>query len=330
MLRRAGILGTGSYLPERVISNAELEKMVDTSDEWIRTRTGIQQRHQAAPQEATSDLCLVAARRALDDAGIAPDDIDLVMVGTVTPDMAFPATACLVQSALGLGRAGAFDLEAGCSGFMYGLTLGNAMIAAGACNYILLMGAETFSRIINWTDRSTCILFGDGAGAVVLGPVATDGLGILCTYLGADGDGGKWLYQPAGGSRRPATVETVQQRLHTIHMNGNEVFKYAVRMMEEASLEALRQCGLTSRDIDYFIPHQANARIVEAAAKRLHLPPEKVYVNIHTTGNISSASIPVALDEARRAGRLHYGETILLTSFGAGFTWGASVIKWNR
>lgn len=328
-MQAAGILGTGSYVPEKVITNHDLEQIVDTSDEWITTRTGIKERRQARPDQATSDLCLEAASRALADANTAPEEIDLVIVATVTPDMMFPATACLVQERLGATRAGAFDLEAGCSGFMYGLVLASQMVATGSLRKVLLIGAETFSRIINWEDRSTCVLFGDGAGAAVIGPVA-EGLGVLSFCLGSDGEGGKWLYQPAGGSRLPASAETVAKKLHTIHMHGNEVFKYAVRVMEEASLTALSRCGLTPQDIDFFVPHQANTRIIEAARKRLDIPPEKAFLNIHRYGNLSSASIPLALDEASKAGLLHFGDTVLLSAFGAGFTWGAAVLKWAK
>ncbi|TDA65734.1 MAG: ketoacyl-ACP synthase III [Clostridia bacterium] len=328
-MQAAGILGTGSYLPEKVVTNQDLEQVVDTSDEWITTRTGIKERRQARPDQATSDLCLEAARQALADANTGPEEIDLVIVATVTPDMMFPATACLVQDRLRASGAAAFDLEAGCSGFMYGLALASQMIATGSLRKALVIGAETFSRIINWEDRGTCVLFGDGAGAAVVGPVP-EGLGVLSFYLGSDGEGGKWLYQPAGGSRLPASAETVAGRMHTIHMHGNEVFKYAVRVMEEASLTALSRCGLTPREVDFFVPHQANIRIVEAARKRLDIPPEKAFLNIHRCGNISSASIPLALDEASKAGRMHFGDTVLLAAFGAGFTWGAAVLKWAK
>lgn len=325
----AGIIGTGSYLPEEVITNQDLEQIVDTSDGWIRERTGIRERRRAAKDQATSDLCLEAARRALADAGIGPEEVDLIIVATVTPDMAFPATGCLLQDQLGAKKAWAFDLEAGCSGFIYGLALGSQLIATGYSRYILLVGAETFSRIINWADRNTCVLFGDGAGAVVLGPVPA-GFGILASQMAADGGGGRLLFQPAGGSRLPATEETVRQRLHTIHMQGREVFRFAVRYMEEISLAVLEECGLKPADIDLFIPHQANWRIIDATRRRLGLPEEKVVVNLDRYGNMSSASIPVALDEVSRGQRLKRGDCILMATFGAGFTWGAAVLKWSK
>ncbi|MGB9887552.1 MAG: beta-ketoacyl-ACP synthase III [Moorellales bacterium] len=325
----AGILGTGSYLPEEIISNQDLERIVETSDTWIRERTGIRERRRAAEQEATSDLCLQAARKALDGAGIEGSELDLIMVATVTPDMAFPATGCLVQDRLGAYKAWAFDLEAGCSGFLYGLALGSQLIATGYCRYVLLIGAETFSRIVNWSDRNTCVLFGDGAGAVVMGPVP-EGKGILASRMGADGSGGELLFQPAGGSRLPASEETVRKRLHTIHMRGQEVFRMAVRCMEEVSLAVLDQCRLRPQDVDVFVPHQANWRIIEATRRRLGLPPDKVVINVDRYGNMSSASIPVALDEAARQGRIKDGDLVLMATFGAGFTWGAAVMRWGR
>jgi len=328
-LLSAGILGTGSYLPEEVITNQDLEQIVETSDAWIRERTGIRERRRAREDQATSDLCLEAARRALADADVAPEDLDLIIVATVTPDMAFPATGCLVQDQLGARKAWAFDLEAGCSGFLYGLALGSQLIATGYARYILLIGAETFSRIVNWADRNTCVLFGDGAGAVVLGPVP-QGYGVLASQMGADGAGGKFLFQPAGGARLPATEETVRRRLHTIHMQGREVFRFAVRYMEEVSLAVLGECGLQPADVDLFVPHQANWRIIDATRRRLGLPEEKVVVNLDRYGNMSSASIPVALDEVSRGRRLKRGDRILMATFGAGFTWGAAVLKWSK
>lgn len=325
----AGIIGTGSYLPEEVVTNEDLTQIVDTSDAWIRERTGIRERRRASALQATSDLCLEAARQALDDAGVRAAELDLIIVATVTPDMAFPATGCLVQDRLGARRAWAFDLEAGCSGFLYGLVLGGQLIGGGFARYVLLIGAETFSRIVNWSDRNTCVLFGDGAGAVVLGPVP-EGYGILAAKMAADGSGGKWLFQPAGGSRLPASEATVQQRLHTIHMQGREVFRFAVRYMEEVSLASLQQCGLAPADIDLFVPHQANLRIIDAARRRLGLPEEKVAINLDRYGNMSSASIPVALDEASRTGQLKAGDRVLLAAFGAGFTWGAAVVRWSK
>ncbi|GAW91076.1 beta-ketoacyl-ACP synthase III [Calderihabitans maritimus] len=328
-LRPVGIVGTGSYVPEQIISNSDLEKMVDTSDEWIRTRTGIRERRKADDNTATSDLAIVAAQRALEDAGVNPEDVDLIIVATVTPDMLFPATACLVQKAIGAERAAAFDLEAACSGFIYGLGIGSQMVATGLYDTVLVIAADTLSKIVDWTDRNTCVLFGDGAGAAVLRPVS-EGEGILGNYLKADGNGSELLKVPAGGSRLPSSVETVTQRLHYIHMNGNEVFKFAVRIMEEAALKALEQCGLSKKDIDYLIPHQANIRIVEAALKRLEVPSDKVYINLDRYGNISGASIAVALDEALKEGKIQAGDLVLLVGFGAGLTWGATVIRWPK
>ncbi|MBE3572644.1 MAG: ketoacyl-ACP synthase III [Moorella humiferrea] len=328
LLRPVGIVGTGSCLPERILTNAELEQMVDTSDEWIRTRTGIRERRIADGNTAASDLAVPAAERALEAAGVTAKAVDLIIVATVTPDNLFPATACLVQERLGIKGAAAFDLSAGCSGFIYALGAAAQFIASGIYETALVIGVEVLSKIINWQDRSTCVLFGDGAGAVVLKAV-NQGEGLLGLYLGADGGGASLLTLPAGGSRLPASPTTVAEGLHTIHMNGPEVFKFAVRVMGEASLKALAQAGLKKEDVDFLIPHQANMRIIEAATKRLGLSREKVYVNLDRYGNMSSASIPVALDEAYREGRLKPGDKIVLVAFGAGLTWGAAVLSWN-
>jgi len=301
---------------------------VDTSDEWIRTRTGIRERRVAREEEAASDLSLKASERALESAGVRAEEIDLIIVATVTPDTLFPATACLVQDRLGARRAACFDLSAGCTGFLYGLGVAQQFVACGTYQKVLVVGVDVLTKIINWEDRSTCVLFGDGAGAVVVAPVPEEE-GILSLYLGADGSGGPLLVMPAGGSRLPASPDTVARKLHTIHMHGSEVFKFAVRIMGEASLKALEQAGLAKEDIDLLIPHQANMRIVEAGMKRLGLPPEKVYVNLDRYGNMSSASIPVALDEAQRQGKLARGDNVLLVSFGAGLTWGAAVVRWS-
>lgn len=327
-LKRAGIIGTGSYLPEKVLTNEDLEKMVDTSDEWIRTRTGIQERRVAREEEAASDLSLKASERALESAGVRAEEIELIIVATVTPDTLFPATACLVQDRLGARNAACFDLSAGCTGFLYALGVAQQFVACGTYQKVLVIGVDVLTKIINWEDRSTCVLFGDGAGAVVVAPVPEEE-GILSLYLGSDGSGGPLLVMPAGGSRLPASHDTVERKLHTIHMQGSEVFKFAVRIMGEASLKALEQAGLTKEDINLLIPHQANMRIVEAGMKRLGLPPEKVYVNLDRYGNMSSASIPVALDEAQKQGKLARGDNILLVSFGAGLTWGAAVVRWS-
>lgn len=324
----AGIIGVGAYLPDRVLTNDELQKMVDTNDQWIRTRSGIKERRIAAPELATSDLAVIAGERALADAGVAPEELGLIIVATNTPDTIFPATACLVQDRLGAVKAAAFDLAAGCTGFVYALATGSQFIASGAYKKVLVVGAECLSRIVNWEDRKTCVLFGDGAGAVVLSPVPA-GNGILSFTLRSDGAKGQFLTLPAGGSRQPATRETVDQKLHTIHMEGREVFKFAVRVMGKGALEALAAAGLKRADIDYFIPHQANIRIIESAAKRLNLPMDKVLVNLDRYGNTSTASIPLALTEAVQSGRIKQGDHIVMVGFGAGLTWGATVIKWG-
>lgn len=324
---RAGILGIGVYVPEKVLTNDDLERMVDTNDEWIRSRSGIRERHIAAPEEATSDLALQAARNALADAGLKPEDIDLIIVATNTPDTLFPATACLVQDKLGARKAGAFDLLAGCTGFIYALSVGTQFISAGACKHVLVVGAETLSRIINWEDRNTCVLFGDAAGAVVLGP-APAGRGILSSMLGSDGSGGPLLDLPAGGSRLPATSETVDKKLHFLHMNGREVFKFAVKAIEDGTLEALAAAGLKKEDVNFLIPHQANIRIIEAATKRLGISLDNVQINVDRYGNTSTASVPLALYEAVREGRIKDGDNIVLVAFGAGLTWAAAVMRW--
>lgn len=324
----AGIIGVGAYLPDRVLTNDELQKMVDTNDQWIRTRSGIRERRIAAPELATSDLAVIAGERALADAGVAPEELGLIIVATNTPDTIFPATACLVQDRLGAVKAAAFDLAAGCTGFVYALATGSQFIASGAYKKVLVIGAECLSRIVNWEDRKTCVLFGDGAGAVVLSPVPA-GNGILSFTLRSDGAKGQFLTLPAGGSRQPATRETVDQKLHTIHMEGREVFKFAVRVMGKGALEALAAAGLKRSDIDYFIPHQANIRIIESAAKRLNLPMDRVLVNLDRYGNTSTASIPLALTEAVQSGRIKQGDHIVMVGFGAGLTWGATVIKWG-
>ncbi|MFZ5626176.1 MAG: beta-ketoacyl-ACP synthase III [Bacillota bacterium] len=325
---RATIAGIGAAVPEQVLTNFDLEKMVDTSDEWIQTRTGIKERRIAPEQMATSHLAIEAARQALDRARLSPDELDLILVATVTPDYPFPATACLVQAALGASRAAAMDLSAGCTGFIYALTVGAQFIETGLYRNVLVIGAEVLSRIIDWTDRNTCVLFGDGAGAAVLTP-AQPGYGFLSFELGADGGGAELLYMPAGGSRQPITAEVLAQRLNKIYMNGREVFKFAVRIMGDAADAAIRKAGLTYADIDYFIPHQANIRIIEAAAKRLELPMEKVHVNVDRYGNTSAASIGLALQEAVAAGKISSGDYVVLVGFGAGLTWGAITLRWG-
>ena len=329
MTRAVGILGIGHYVPEKIVTNFDLEKIVDTSDEWITERTGIKQRHIAAPEQATSDMSVIAAQRALADAGVAPEELDLVILATASPDHAFPSTACLVQDRIGANHAAAFDLSAGCSGFVYSLGVASQMVKSGLYNKILIIGAETLSSIINWQDRNTCVLFGDGAGAAVVGEVE-EGYGVLGIDLGADGSGGKYLFQPAGGSRKPASEETVANHEHTIHMNGPEVFKFAIQIMGKTAKTALANAGMKPEELDLLVPHQANLRIITSAAKRLKMPMEKVWVNVDKYANTSAASIPIALCEAQSAGALKKGDNVLLAGFGAGLTWAAIVLKWNK
>jgi 3-oxoacyl-[acyl-carrier-protein] synthase-3 len=325
--RAAGILATGRYVPEKVLTNADLEKMVDTSDEWIVTRTGIKERRIAREDETSSDMALAAARQALDKAGIAAEQLDLIIIATVTPDMFFPSTACIVQEKLGAKRAAAFDLSAACSGFLYGTSVAAQFIANGLYRYALVIGVESLSKIVDWTDRSTCVLFGDGAGAAVMGPVE-DGKGFLSFDLGADGSGAELLKLEAGGSRIPVSKVKPGSPQNYIHMAGGEVFKFAVRAMNNASDQALLKAGITKEDVDFLVPHQANLRIIDSAVKRFGLPYDKVVVNLNRYGNMSSASIPVALDEAVSEGRIKEGDTLVLVGFGGGLTWGASVLKW--
>jgi len=321
------IVGTGSAAPERVLTNFDLEKMVETSDEWIRTRTGIKERRVADGDTATSDLAAQAACFALEDSGLGAEDLDMIMVATVTPDMNFPSTACLVQDKIGAKKAAVLDIGAACSGFIYGLSLARGLIDLGEYRTILVVGAETLTKILDWQDRATCVLFGDGAGAAIL-QAGDKKRGILGTYLGGDGSLGSLLALPAGGSRLPASHQTVDERLHYIKMAGNEVFKSAVRAMGDSAVTVLEKTGLTNQDVDLLITHQANLRIIQATAKRIRLPMEKVYVNIDRYGNTSAASIPLALDEARRKGLIKEGDISLLVAFGAGFTWGSVVIRW--
>jgi 3-oxoacyl-[acyl-carrier-protein] synthase-3 len=308
----AGIIGVGRYVPEKVLTNADLEKMMDTSDEWIRTRTGIEERRIAADDIDTSDMAYFAAEKALADAGVEAKDIDLIVVATVTPDRSFPSVACMLQERLGAVNAAAMDLSAACSGFMYGMVTAAQFIDTGVYKYILVVGADKLSKITDWTDRNTAVLFGDGAGAVVMGPVSP-GRGILSFELGADGTGGKHLYKD-----------------EYIVMNGREVFKFAVRQMGESSVRVLEKAGLTKEDVDFLIPHQANIRIVEAARQRLELPEEKISTTIRRYGNTSAASIPISLVEELEAGNIRDGDLIVMVGFGGGLTWGAIALRWGR
>ena len=328
MKRYAQIVGWGKYVPSKVLTNDELAATVDTSDEWIRTRTGIAERRIAAPKEATASMAVQAAREALAVADVDPARLNLIIVATATPDYLFPSTACLVQDALGAERAAAFDLAAGCSGFVYALAVGSQLIAAGAYELVLVIGSETPSRVVDWTDRATCVLFGDGAGAVLLQASEQPG-GVLSYVLGADGSGADLLIMPAGGSRQPASAETVAQRLHYARMDGREIYRFATRTMSKAAEQAVQQAGLALEQVDLVVPHQANNRIIETVAKLLNLPDEKVFVNIDRYGNTSAASIPIAICEAVEAGRIKPDDHLVLVSFGAGLTWAAAVVQWG-
>ncbi len=321
------IIGTGSYLPEKVLTNQDIERMVDTTDEWIRTRTGIGERHIAADNEAPSDMAAIAARRAMEDAGVDAEEIDLIIVGTCTPDMVFPNTACFVQKAIGAGNAFCFDIEAACSGFLYGVETARNFILAGAVDTVLVIGAEKLSAFVDWKDRATCVLFGDGAGAAVLRS-AKSRRGVLASVMGSDGVLTDLLKVPAGGSRLPAGRHTVEQGDHFIKMEGKKVFVHAVRCMCEAGKHALQKAGLSIEDVDWVIPHQANMRIVRAISDRLGVPMERVCNNLERVGNTSAASVPLALDEAVKDGRIKQGDIILSIAFGSGFTWGAMVLEW--
>ncbi|MBM7564573.1 beta-ketoacyl-ACP synthase III [Paenibacillus sacheonensis] len=326
-LHPVGIIGTGKYVPERILTNKDLEQMVETNDEWIVTRTGMRERRIAAPEQATSDLAYQASLKAIEAAGLTAEDIDLIIVATITPDMFFPSTACLLQDKLGARKAAAFDLSAACSGFIYGLATASSMIANGMYKHVLVVGAECLSRITDYTDRNTCILFGDGAGAVVLGQVP-EGRGFRSFELGADGSGGELLRVCGGGSRMPSSADTIADKQHFIYMAGNEVYKFAVRIMGNAAEEALRKAGIDKKDIDLLVPHQANIRIIQSALNRLDLPQEKCMINLDKYGNVSAASIPIALAEAVEQNRVNEGDRIVLVGFGGGLTWGASVLVW--
>ena len=321
-----GITGLGAHVPERILTNQELARMVETSDEWIVARTGIRERRIAEPDIATSDLAVLAARAALDDAAVEPETLDLVLVATASPDMFFPATACIVAAAIGARTAAAFDLSAGCSGFVYGLAEAYSAVAGGLAQRVLLVGADVLSRFTNWQDRSTCILFGDGSGAVVIEPVREGGF--VGFELGSDGARAAELVLPAGGSRAPASAETVAAGMHTIQMNGREVFRFATEALVASAERVLDACGLTVAAVDLYVPHQANKRIIDRSVVRLGLDPDKVVVNIDRYGNTSSASIPLALDEARHLGSLESGALVLVTAVGAGLSWGSALFRW--
>lgn len=328
--RYAQIIGWGYQVPEKVITNHDLEQIVDTTDEWIRSRTGIEERHVAAdPKETTASLAIIAARRALEVADVHPSKVDLIICSTSSPEHIFPATASLVQDALGAVNAGAFDLSAACSGFVYALGMARGQILAGDAEYVLVIGAETLSRIVDWTDRNTCVLFGDGAGAVLVAASHVPG-GILATELGSDGSGGDLLIVPAGGSALPSSLETVSSGSHFIKMDGKAVFRFATRVMAEATQAVLRRSGLTTEDVDLVIPHQANLRIVQnSVLKQLKIPEDKVFVNLQRYGNTSTASIPIALCEAIKAGKVQPGHKLVFVGFGAGLSWAACTIQWS-
>jgi 3-oxoacyl-[acyl-carrier-protein] synthase III len=324
---RVSITGIGSHAPERVMKNDELAKMVDTSDEWIVERTGIHERRVAAPEEALSDLSLPAAKSALEQAGLDASSVDLLIVATVTPDMAFPSTGAILADQLGAKDAAAYDLSAGCTGFVYALAQAHGMVASGLAEHALVVGGDVLSKIVDWEDRSTCVLFGDGAGAVVLERV--DEGGFLGFELGADGSGGPQLYIPAGGSRTPASAESVATRQHYTKMNGREVFKFATRVLVDSAEKVLDECGVSVEEVDVYVPHQANVRIIDHARRKLGIPEERTVVNVDRFGNTSSGSIPLALGDAEADGRLVAGEMVLMTGMGAGLTWGSALIEWT-
>jgi len=318
--------GIGSYVPEKILDNKELSLKVETSDDWIRTRTGIRERRIASSDQPTSELALNAARKAIEAAQIQTDQIDLVIVATITPDMAFPSTACILQHKLGLGKVACFDLEAACSGFLYSLDVADGMLASGRYKCALVIGAEKMSSILDWEDRTTCVLFGDGAGAAII-MTEGDGPNLVGFRSGADGSNPSLLHQPAGGSKQPASIASIENREHFLKMNGKEIFKSAVRVMEKATRELLKANGLETQDVDHVIPHQANVRIVESMAQRLEIPLEKFFCNLDRHGNTSAASIPIAFDEACQRGIFRKGEIGVLVAFGAGLTWSATLVR---
>ncbi len=323
------ILGTGHYLPSNVVTNRDLEKVMDTSDEWISSRTGITQRHIAAPDEASSDMATKAAQRALEAAGIAATDLDLIIVGTISPDMPMPSTAMFVQRNLGARKdCPGFDLSAACAGFIYGLSIADAYVRSGIYKHVLVVGVELLSRIVNWEDRTSCVLFGDGAGAVVLGPAKNDGRGVLSTHIYADGSMIESLCIPGGGSRTPFSAEVLAKKQHLVHMVGTEVFKYAVKGLSASVLTALEANNMAPGDIDWLIPHQANVRILDGVQHRTGIPKERIFINIADTANTSSASVPIALDQAVRAGKIQPGQALVFCALGGGIAWGSALVRW--
>ena len=327
--RYAAIIGWGMAVPQQVVTNEDLARRVNTTDEWIRSRTGISERRVAGPGVFTSTLATAAGREAMERAGVAPSDIDMVIVATCTPDRPFPATACAVQANLGITRAPAFDIAAACSGFVYGMSVATGMIKSGMSRCLLLVAADIFTHLIDWSDRNTCVLFGDGAGAVVL-QATEERLGLISTQIGAAGEGETMMAVDAGGTRMPATADLLAQGKQYVYMNGREIFKHAVREMCDSATRVVKEAGLSLRDISLVIPHQANVRIIEAVAKRLELPADRVVINLDRYGNTSSASVPIALYEAVQQGRVKDGDYLLITAFGGGLTWGSSVIRWGR
>ncbi|MBF0548638.1 MAG: ketoacyl-ACP synthase III [Candidatus Riflebacteria bacterium] len=328
-LRRAGILGTGMFLPEKRVTNFDLEKMVDTTDEWIITRTGIRERRFVEPHQKVSDLAIPAAEMALKNSGVSPDKIGMVILATFTPDRLISATACIIQNKLGCKNAAAMDLEVACSGFTYGTTLGSSLIASGFCDYVLVIGGDILSKVLDFTDRNTCVLFGDGAGAIVLGPVEGDE-GIFDVLLGADGSGSEHIIIPAGGTGMPTTLKTVEDRLHFVKINGKEVFKFSTKIVGDMIEEVLHRNRLTLNDVSLIIPHQANIRIIESAAKRFDCPMEKFFCNLEKYGNTVAGTIPIGLHEALSQGRIKEGDLVLLVGFGGGLSWGLIAIRWGK
>jgi 3-oxoacyl-[acyl-carrier-protein] synthase-3 len=325
--RKIKIKSIGAYLPEKILTNADLERMVDTSDEWITTRTGIKERRIAADSQTSSDLGVAAAKMALEKANLKTDELDLILVATNTPDTIFPATACWVQKKLGVKEIPAFDLQAGCTGTLYGLIVAEGLILSGTCRRVLLVGVDILSKITNWEDRSTCVLFGDGAGAFIL-EESQDQSGLISHSWGADGSLGELLTLPGGGTLHPTNEETIKEKLHYLQMKGNDVFKHAVKRMGQAALEAVKKAGLEKDQVDYLIPHQANLRIIDATGERLGLPKGKIMVNVNKYGNMSVATIPVALYELENEGKLKPGDIVVMVAFGAGFTWASAVYRW--